>query len=555
MVKMVPYEAFACRCGAGDVVLRESYKHETRGKLYYACPQSKPIYSPGSSSTPIYSPGSSTPPRYSPGASTPPSYSLGTSRNAECPNCKHLLDKIMQRIYFYIDGDSEESTTLYPIVWSGNIPNLDVEGVNDKIHFYDSVDWLVRDEEIDASGNSDDQRTPIPPMPWIHVNSCKLNPQVSDATAKITSSDDHRIKRKRRQYRPKVKNIRHATPIPPATTLCLELHRYSKAPAPRSLCALHNLPQTWKGVHFGFSEGINVSYRRQLQAMLVTCDSVLGGSLKWELPTVNRQPSNYHHYHQQDHHRNQNLNGNAMTNRFLFAAAQSRRDEKRKAEYGKKLNELKHAITLHRPKSVLDGYNRWLSRGKDCVEPYNLRVDKEVFRQAEDSYFAINPTDIIELSLYQLKGRSQQNKVGFLHPEMITPDVYGADKGVTLDYLARALEGYEFYVTPYLQGLAGLVDSVLGGSLKWELPTVNRQPSTWECGYYVMRWMHDFVLKYQNDDFPNTIPWGEERWLEDKELDDVIGAWLVTDIQVVSNGFLSYGADGTVKLVQLRDLL
>ncbi|GJV50114.1 putative reverse transcriptase domain-containing protein, partial [Tanacetum coccineum] len=251
-------------------------------------------------------------------------------------------------------------------------------------------------------------------------------------------------------------------------------------------------------------------------------------------------------------------------------------DEKRKAEYGKKLNELKHAITLHRPKSVLDGYNRWMSRGKDCVEPYNLRVDKEVFRQAEDSYFAINPTDIIELltnkklelgiltcfemSLYQLKGRSQQNKVGFLHPEMITPDVYGADKGVTLDYLARALEGYEFYVTPYLQGahyvlfiicpkhgrgfildsqkesvfhtednyrLAGLVDSVLGGSLKWELPTVNRQPSTWECGYYVMRWMHDFVLKYQNDDFPNTIPWGEERRLENKELDAVIGAWLL----------------------------
>ncbi|GKB28942.1 hypothetical protein Tco_0868343 [Tanacetum coccineum] len=26
MVKMVPYEAFACRCRAGDVVLRESYK-------------------------------------------------------------------------------------------------------------------------------------------------------------------------------------------------------------------------------------------------------------------------------------------------------------------------------------------------------------------------------------------------------------------------------------------------------------------------------------------------------------------------------------------------
>ncbi|GJU01937.1 hypothetical protein Tco_1112275 [Tanacetum coccineum] len=79
MVKMVGYEAFACPCRAGDVVLRESYKPKTRG----------------SSSNPIYSPGSSTPPRYSPGALTPQSYSPGTSRNAECSNCKHLLDKIM----------------------------------------------------------------------------------------------------------------------------------------------------------------------------------------------------------------------------------------------------------------------------------------------------------------------------------------------------------------------------------------------------------------------------------------------------------------------------
>ncbi|GKC55393.1 hypothetical protein Tco_1078138 [Tanacetum coccineum] len=111
MVLPVLYEAFACRCGARDVVMRESYKPKFRGKLYYACPQSKkeervrllvgspgasttPIYSPGSSSTPIYSPGSSTPPRYSPGASTPQSYSPGSSRNAECSNCKHLLDKI-----------------------------------------------------------------------------------------------------------------------------------------------------------------------------------------------------------------------------------------------------------------------------------------------------------------------------------------------------------------------------------------------------------------------------------------------------------------------------
>ncbi|GJW52131.1 hypothetical protein Tco_1077367 [Tanacetum coccineum] len=110
-MKMVPYEAFACRCGVGDVVMRESYKPKTRGKLYYVCPLSKKeervrllvnysgasttlIYSPGSSLTPFYSLESSTPPRYSPRASTPQSFSPRTSRNAECSNCKHLLGKI-----------------------------------------------------------------------------------------------------------------------------------------------------------------------------------------------------------------------------------------------------------------------------------------------------------------------------------------------------------------------------------------------------------------------------------------------------------------------------
>ncbi|GJV17289.1 senescence-specific cysteine protease SAG39-like protein [Tanacetum coccineum] len=43
-----------------------------------------------SSSTPIYSSGSSSTPIYSPGSSSTPIY----SRNAECSNCKHLLDKI-----------------------------------------------------------------------------------------------------------------------------------------------------------------------------------------------------------------------------------------------------------------------------------------------------------------------------------------------------------------------------------------------------------------------------------------------------------------------------
>ncbi|GJW56480.1 hypothetical protein Tco_0103211 [Tanacetum coccineum] len=106
MVKMVPFEAFACSCGEGDVVLRQSYKPESYGKLYYACPKSKKetrlrqlMSSPrapsaGPSTPPSYSSGPSTPPSYSSGPSTPPNYSPGSSRNAECSNCKHLRGKI-----------------------------------------------------------------------------------------------------------------------------------------------------------------------------------------------------------------------------------------------------------------------------------------------------------------------------------------------------------------------------------------------------------------------------------------------------------------------------
>ncbi|GKB97915.1 hypothetical protein Tco_0984052 [Tanacetum coccineum] len=86
MVLMMPYEAFACRCGAKDVVLPESYKSKTCVRLL--------VSSPGASSTPSYPPGPSTPPSYTPGPSIHQSYSPGHSRNAECSNCKHFLGKI-----------------------------------------------------------------------------------------------------------------------------------------------------------------------------------------------------------------------------------------------------------------------------------------------------------------------------------------------------------------------------------------------------------------------------------------------------------------------------
>jgi hypothetical protein len=65
--------------------------------------------------------------------------------------------------------------------------------------------------------------------------------------------------------------------------------------------------------------------------------------------------------------------------------------------FARKIVDQNDFMPITTTKSVLNGYNHWMSRGNDCVEPYNLHVDKEVFRQVEDSYFAINPTIIIKL--------------------------------------------------------------------------------------------------------------------------------------------------------------
>nr|GEZ64308.1 hypothetical protein [Tanacetum cinerariifolium] len=89
------------------------------------------IYPPGSSLTPIYSLGSSTPLRYSAGALITQSYSMGTSRNAECSNCKHLLDKIMVLeatvdMYMHLEQHIVNAAALFHEVYN-NMRKLDLE--------------------------------------------------------------------------------------------------------------------------------------------------------------------------------------------------------------------------------------------------------------------------------------------------------------------------------------------------------------------------------------------------------------------------------------------
>ncbi|GJV12506.1 hypothetical protein Tco_1354047 [Tanacetum coccineum] len=81
------------------------------------------VNSPRASTTPNYSSGPSTPPSYSPGPSTPLSYSLGPSRNAECSNCKLLLEKIkvieaIVEMYMHPEQHTLNSTALLHEVYN-----------------------------------------------------------------------------------------------------------------------------------------------------------------------------------------------------------------------------------------------------------------------------------------------------------------------------------------------------------------------------------------------------------------------------------------------------
>ncbi|GJW57664.1 hypothetical protein Tco_0104395 [Tanacetum coccineum] len=75
-------------------IRRSTYMKQVRVLVGSPEHQRLSSYSPGSSSTRIYFPGASTTLIYSLGSSSTPIYSPGASRDAECSNCKHLLDKI-----------------------------------------------------------------------------------------------------------------------------------------------------------------------------------------------------------------------------------------------------------------------------------------------------------------------------------------------------------------------------------------------------------------------------------------------------------------------------
>ncbi|GJW53996.1 hypothetical protein Tco_0098081 [Tanacetum coccineum] len=106
-MQMESYESFMCRCEGGNVVLRQSHKSHSFGKLSYVCPRSKPSqknhgcgYFKWKDEITFGNASSFSGPTTPSNSSSRASSSSGSSRaalspgNTECSNCKLLTMKI-----------------------------------------------------------------------------------------------------------------------------------------------------------------------------------------------------------------------------------------------------------------------------------------------------------------------------------------------------------------------------------------------------------------------------------------------------------------------------
>nr|GEX60175.1 ulp1 protease family, C-terminal catalytic domain-containing protein [Tanacetum cinerariifolium] len=62
------------------------------------------------------------------------------------------------------------------------------------------------------------------------------------------------------------------------------------------------------------------------------------------------------------------------------------------------------------------------------------------------------------------------------------------------------------------------------GSYTWTMVKCNQQEVDSNAGYYVMRWMYDFVITHQIH-FPKTIPWTSRHQLIEKDIDRTVEQW------------------------------
>ncbi|CAH1418482.1 unnamed protein product [Lactuca virosa] len=172
-------------------------------------------------------------------------------------------------------------------------------------------------------------------------------------------------------------------------------------------------------------------------------------------------------------------------------------------------------------------------------------------------------------SMLETRGGNKVNKCAFISPSEIQATICESNGEGVVSYIVDAMRFHkdkQFFVAPYWQGLHWMLlvicpnqgtwyildsqknpdekpvenyivvkyveevvtrlkeDIDTTHPMNWTLVECNQQPSGWECGFYIMRWMFEFVLTRQNE-FPNKKNWNDKKPFPDWVLNEIIVMW------------------------------
>nr|KAJ0214647.1 hypothetical protein LSAT_V11C400186960 [Lactuca sativa] len=208
--------------------------------------------------------------------------------------------------------------------------------------------------------------------------------------------------------------------------------------------------------------------------------------------------------------------------------------------------------------------------GAQKIETYIY--PEEILRLLNKQWLDISVITWFQIMLHSMletHGGNKVNKCAFISPSEIQATICESNGEGVVSYIVDAMrvhEDKEFFVAPYWQGLhwtllvicpnkgtGYILDSLKNSNEKavenyivvkyveeavaslkedietthpmnWTLVECNQQPSGWECGFYVMRWMFEFVLTRQYE-FPNKSNWNDKNPFPDWVLNEIIVMW------------------------------
>ncbi|CAI9296523.1 unnamed protein product [Lactuca saligna] len=131
--------------------------------------------------------------------------------------------------------------------------------------------------------------------------------------------------------------------------------------------------------------------------------------------------------------------------------------------------------------------------------------------------------------MLETRGGNKVNRCAFISPSEIQATICESNGEGVLSYIADAMRFHKdkrFFVAPYWQGVVARLKEDIDTThpMKWTLVECNQQPSSWECNFYVMRWMFEFVLTRQNE-FPNKNNWNDKKPFMNLVLNEIIIMW------------------------------